>query len=883
MQEMALEDFISQEDLEEKLFIVPTRRIGLLMINNIAKQGGSVLNTNPITIKRLSEEICSNYMEENNIVYIDNMLGKTLILDCLNTLSKEGDFFFGEDLIDERTAEEVYKVVVEFKTNRIVDIPKEKDLDRIYKLYNEELERVNGMDFCDIMEKALELDELEEYKNKIIGVAENIEFHNLEEEFFKALNSDGNVVKVGMPVQKLMESPKEYFFQGEEESLNLGKEVSFFTGYGISNEINYIIEDMLRRNLPLDEVVIAYTDKKYVPALDLEFKKEGLGINFSDGLDILQSSSYRFIKTVFDFARRGYNVLDLKPIFFNNSLSLEDLEISSREIYKEFLEGQPLYNRASYSILEEETRENTHLGVEEWEAGKRWTGGFVNSLLEAIPKGRASFKIYIERLVLLIERYVKKANKYDKESFHAIVEKLRSINHVDLSLGQDEYFDIILSYIEDINIRREGAEPSKVFACQYASAGYTGRKHLYMIGMDSGSLASKVVESPILLDRLKEDISPKLSFSKESYRYKRYKIKEAITGPFETISIGYSNFDTVDVKGKTPSNIYTELKDLYEAKRTYISNDEKLLGKDLVYSGTSLETLGQCSRKAYLQRELHLKEEEEMEFDLDRWLDPLEKGSLVHRILNRFFDFEKEYRNHGKLTEIVNEEVAEAEKETPYILEEVHSREMEEVKEFCRTMYNRQEDSGREILENELSFGIGRNNKRFGYLDPQRIEIGGTSLNIRGAIDRVDVDRKNKTFTIHDYKTGSLRNFESKLRESSGRGRNKIYDYSNGQKFQFFIYMKALEGIIREDSEFKDYRIESFSYEFLDDSLKLEFTSELLEEIEGRIKGLLDLDIRKNDKRIVFDEEDFLTCRYCEFKNICRTDSEIFKEERGEA
>lgn len=869
MREMDILEFSKEFKLDEKLFIVPTRTVGLLMINNIARRGGSVLNLNPITMRRLSLDICERYIEENDILFVDDILGESLVLDSIKSLEKEGDFFFKKELIDQNTAKEVYKVLMELKTNKIETFPKEKDLDIIYKRYSQKLRQLNALDYPDLIMKVIEIFQTTRFKTKIIGIAENIEFHNLERDLFNALSE--NTIKIKMPVKQLSNSPKEYFFKENKDHVDLDKNICFFNEYGMRNEIRYVIDDILEKQIPLDEVVIAYTDKKYVEEINLEFINAGLGISFSDGLDILSSTTYRFINTIFNFAKNYYSISEVRSLFFDDCLNIHDMQ--ERSLYDELVKSGVFYGRENYKKL---NFINPNLD-DSSRIKREWLRDFFKDILFALPEEDLVLKEYIIRLSALIKKYVKVPNSlneksYDKVSMQSILQTLNKLEDIPLKVSTNEYFDMVISYIEEINIKRQGAFPGKAFACKYTIAGYSGRKHLYLIGLDSNSLDSKIVESPILLDKIRKDISLNLSYSSEGYRYKKYKIREAITADFETVSIGYSNFDMVDVKGRTPSNIYTELQEECEGEIIFIAEDKTLMGKDLVHSGTSLETLGQCSRKLYLKQKLSLRESEDIEIDLDRWLDPMIKGSLIHSVLNIYFDMPKSKRVEDILLDILEKSIVELEKNNPYILREVYNREKEEITSYCRDIVNREKDSDYEVFINELSFGIDKTNREFGPLNAQLIQIADLKLNIRGAIDRVDIDREGRRFRIVDYKTGSKKGFEDRLRNTTGRGANAVYDYTQSQKFQFYIYKIALENIISKLDRFKDFTVESFCYEFKDTTLELNFTDELLTEIESRIKSILDIDILLNDKMIIYDESDPLTCRYCEFQNICRTD-----------
>ena len=115
MQTMELWEFCSRYPMEEKLFVVPTRAIGLQMVNKIARDGHSVLNLKVISLTRLAFEICEEYIANKDKLIIDNVLGGNLIIQILRDLAQRDSeaFFFKEDLINTGTADEVYKAIME--------------------------------------------------------------------------------------------------------------------------------------------------------------------------------------------------------------------------------------------------------------------------------------------------------------------------------------------------------------------------------------------------------------------------------------------------------------------------------------------------------------------------------------------------------------------------------------------------------------------------------------------------------------------------------------------------------------------------------------------------------------------------------------------------
>ena len=876
MSKKELRDFVRENLLDEKIFIVSGITVGKQMVNRMAREGIPSINLKIATLQGLAFEICQEYILKEDKLVIDSVLGNNLIMGILKDFAgkEDGEFFFKKDLIDARTAEEVYKVILELKYSGLKAIPQTKNLDKIYEEYENQLEKLNAVDYCDIISLAIDLDSLEEYKDKNIGVASNVEFHNIERSLFESLTQK-NCTRIKMPVNLIDNQPKNYYYKDVDGSQDLDKKNIIFRGqYGCRNEIDYIIQDIKKKRIKLDNLVIAYTNGKYPNLINIEFEKNDIPITYGEGLSVMSSSAYRFIETIFTWANDYYNVNKLKPIFVNGDIKVNlkaDMKTSSQKLYEELLKLNIGFARENYI-----KRLKVSSGGE-----IVWFREFFEDLFISIPiQPSVNMKDYLSNLTNLINKYVRVSNKYDGAAKIEILDTLNRIVDLDMMVSPREYFDIVISYIGNSKILRSQPQAGHVFASSVKNAGYSGRENLYLIGMDSDSLSNKVIESPILLDLNRKKISEQLSFAKDAYDYKKYKIRELLTAGFKNITILYSNFNTTDVKDKSPSQIYIELKDKYGGTDEETKGKKyEIYGRDLVKSATALETLAECSRKAYLRYKLGLRQKEEDEILVYRWLNPLEKGSMVHEVLNIYFDL-----NGAKdLLEIVEEESIKKRQEVVVILEDVYKREKEEIISICQSIIERtKKDKEWEVLVNELSFGPiekgqMKANKVFGALESQKINIMGLDLVLNGSIDRVDVNKNNKNlFRIVDYKTGSKNNFDKQLRV-----KEEEYDYSATKKLQYYIYKKALEKILEDRKDIcPNPQVSNFTYMFKGSGARgvidLDFSEDFIESIEGRIKGLLDINILEEDKNIIYDpEDDSLSCRYCEFSTICMGDKGV--------
>lgn len=883
---MELQDFCNEYLLDEKLFIVPTRSIGMQVINNMSREGYPSINLKAVTLKGLAFEICEEYLENNVELIVDNIIGTNLIIEILKELSNKypHNFFFTSNLIDSKTSEEVYKAIMELKYGNIDKFPNIKNLDQIYSEYKKKLNELKAVDNCDILKLATLDENIGTYQSKIIGVASNIETNNIERIFLEKLTGE-NGLRIEMPVKILDDYPKNYYFKNKPDSESLeNKKVKFYNSYGSMNEIDYIIKDIKTRRIPIDEVVIAYTNNKYADLINIEFEKANIPITFGDGLGIETSSVYRFIRTIFTWAKKYYNLNEIRPIFANGDVNTEGA--SAPAIYEELIQRRIIFGKENY-YKKLDLYNIEHGDKTDYKSIKiNWIKQFFGDLFQAIPENMVEFNKYIPQLINLITKYVKNINKYDGAARVVVLETLNTIEYINMEVTKDEYFDIVLSYIENSQILRTQAQPGNVFAINYRVAGYTGRKNLYLIGMDSDSLSSKIVESPILLDLMKVQISDNLAFANESYSYKKYKIKELLTADFQSISIGYSNFDQVEVKPKSPSQIYNELKGLCITEFDEVKKGQgTILGRDIIKSGTGLEVLAECPRKAYLRYKLKIKELDDVDIQVDRWLDPMQRGLIVHKALDIYLNLDNQEQREEMLLKIVEELCQGMNLENVSVLQEVYTREKQDIFNICKNMIEITNiDPDWKLLVSELSFGYkdNKSNKIFGELPSQRILVQGLELEIMGAIDRIDVNKNaENVFRIIDYKTGSKKNFDKKLRVTSGRGANKEYDYSQTSKLQYYIYKKALEEILK--GKYSNPIIKKFTYIFQDDSIDIEFDRDFIETIETRISDLLNMDVLKEQATVIYDPDDELRCKYCVYKSICTVDrKEILVEEEVE-
>ncbi len=193
----------------------------------------------------------------------------------------------------------------------------------------------------------------------------------------------------------------------------------------------------------------------------------------------------------------------------------------------------------------------------------------------------------------------------------------------------------------------------------------------------------------------------------------------------------------------------------------------------VVLSASRLETMGRCPLEYFLKYVLEVQPPEEYVLDPEAWLNPADRGELLHSVFCRFM---KELaaanrsphfaRDRAHLQGLVQEEIRVKEQEFPPHNREAYARECQELARVADVFLREEESFCRENVPVCFEAAIGLVSKAgAGLLDcaaPVEVELpDGTVVRACGLLDRVDLCPKlgDHVYGIWDYKTGSSRRY----------------------------------------------------------------------------------------------------------------------------
>ncbi len=220
----------------------------------------------------------------------------------------------------------------------------------------------------------------------------------------------------------------------------------------------------------------------------------------------------------------------------------------------------------------------------------------------------------------------------------------------------------------------------------------------------------------------------------------------------------------------------------------------------LVLSASRLETLGRCPLEYFFAYVLGIKPPEEYLLDPSRWLEPTEKGSLLHSVFQGFY-LRLLAENRGPVFEsdwntlqgILADEIGAWVHRKPPPSHDVFAREVDDLRRGVRIFLQEEEEHcrGRRPLYFEVAIGMETDAEGNTVDSPEPVEVelpGGKTIRTRGCIDRIDElgEPGSSRFAVCDYKTGSSYGFK---REDP---------FCQGRRVQNFIYMMQAQSRLAE-------------------------------------------------------------------------------------
>ena len=266
------------------------------------------------------------------------------------------------------------------------------------------------------------------------------------------------------------------------------------------------------------------------------------------------------------------------------------------------------------------------------------------------------------------------------------------------------------------------------------------------------------------------------------------------------------------------------------------------------FSASGLGTLGACPRRFLFSYFLRARPPDDPEFDPHRWLNALERGSLLHKVYERTLKLARERGLDpadddflSLALSLVDEEGALTLWRVPTPSRAVHAWEMQALRDDARSFVEMIREDPPEWIGLEMPFGMDDS--------PATIDADGAPVRVRGYIDRLD--DHGTELRVVDYKTG---------RDYGYGGKSGVYN--GGRRLQHLIYTLAAREVLSRPVAGMDYHFPTRRGE----NRVRSFDSDDLSQGGGLVATLLEGVAAGHFPATDNAKED---CRFCDFGDLC--------------
>lgn len=273
-----------------------------------------------------------------------------------------------------------------------------------------------------------------------------------------------------------------------------------------------------------------------------------------------------------------------------------------------------------------------------------------------------------------------------------------------------------------------------------------------------------------------------------------------------------------------------------------------------VFSPSRLEALGACPRRYFIRYVLGVQAVRDPEWDPERWLDALDRGTLLHAVYERALDAAREAGtdpDHDAFEQlalrILDEEVERTLLRRPAPNDAVLAAEAAELEADVRAFVDMIRRTRPDWERLELDFGWGGREVA--------IPLPGGDLRLAGRVDRVD-RTPGGGLRVVDYKTGS-------------RARYWVSrPFEGGRRLQHILYSLAVERLLGRPVEAMEYHFPTVRGQ----NERVVYRREAIADGTAVVETLLE--IAADGHYLPTDRVE--DCTFCDFQAVCRARTDAF-------
>jgi len=315
-------------------------------------------------------------------------------------------------------------------------------------------------------------------------------------------------------------------------SASESERIALFHAGGREAETEEVFRRILAAGAALDQVEIACASDAHVALIWEKALRHEWPVTLGPGIPAPSTRPGRALIGFCDWIETDFSAGHLRRLLQSGDIDLDEdhAGFTAGQAARTLRRAEAGWGRATYGLSLEvlqrsyETRaHDPDLEDEEREAAQNNAAltarikGWITQLIAGVPQesdGKAPLQAVVDVTLSFLEGSTSRASQLDHRAATALddyVKELRALGAFQCSLGEALRF--IRERVESLQVAAERPRPGHLYACRLHQAGFAGRPHLFVVGLEEGRVFPAASEDPVLLDAERAGISPALRLS----------------------------------------------------------------------------------------------------------------------------------------------------------------------------------------------------------------------------------------------------------------------------------------------------------------------------------------------------------------------------------
>ncbi|MDA1137729.1 MAG: PD-(D/E)XK nuclease family protein [Planctomycetota bacterium] len=570
-----LKTFISTHRLDTKVLIAPSLTQGHSIAEAAAK-GQPWFNLHVHTVSSLAEailgsslEICEAATPDIALFMVDQVLQEQLA-DCR---------YFNQILPSLGFSRAFVRAFADFRSTGLESInqaafvnpDKGADFRRLLDAYRSQLSAEGLVDGTDILQRATEHVSLgmpHGWQGAHLLVCAHTEISDLEQKFLQALAAERlHVLPHTFSLADLPERNRwACKLYNKRPVARFESPVGIHRSAGFENEVASLFDWLVKAKARADEVEILYTNpQRYLPLLRQATQKFGIECTFGEGIPIGQTRPGRAGLGLLTWIRDGFHEPRLRALIVSNLIRVTDRKKMSagqfarvlrqarigwgRERYCSALRALASASRLRADRAESELDQE----IEEPEVYRvsclrraeeaEYVEEQMTKLLERVPDvpDKIAAPNLAGQFLPLFEALLPETLPEEREGRTAVLESLRRMAAFKgIALPRHQALEQLHEILGGLSIQSSGPKPGCLHLSSVAGGGMSGRRFLWILGLDETSFPRTGLQDPILLDTERAMLSDTITTRLQLPNEDKVLLKGIVAGHHGETAVSYS-------------------------------------------------------------------------------------------------------------------------------------------------------------------------------------------------------------------------------------------------------------------------------------------------------------------------------------------------------